>query len=222
MAPSPVQELFGRIARRYDLLNRVLSLGTDLRWRRRAAALLPASRGIALDLACGTGDLGRELLRQGRAARAFGCDFSLPMLRAGRGGLPLAAGDALRLPFGDAAFDLAAAAFGWRNFGDPAAALGELRRVLRPGGRLLLLEFFRPRGLWPRAFHATVARHLIPAVGGLLARDRAAYRYLQESIAGFLSVAEARELLSARGFAAQRWAACAGGIAHAVAAEASG
>ncbi len=220
-----VQAMFGRIAGRYDLLNRVLSARLDLRWRRIAVNLLPEGRGEALDLACGTFDLGLAALRQGRAARIHGCDFSVPMLAAGtakRRGLALsaAAGDALRLPYADAAFDVAMVAYGWRNFGDPLASARELRRVLRPGGHLLILEFFRPVRWFPKAFYATFGRGVFPLAGSLLAGDRTAYRYLHDSVQGFVSTSEAERHLLTAGFAAPRWQAFSGGVSHAVAVQA--
>ena len=216
--------MFGRIAGRYDLLNRVLSARLDLRWRRIAVNMLPAGAGEALDLACGTFDLGLAALGQGRAARVHGCDFSVPMLAAGAGkrrGLALsaAAGDALRLPYADAAFDLAMVAYGWRNFGDPLASARELRRVLRPGGHLLILEFFRPVRWFPRAFYATFGRGVFPIAGSLLAGDRSAYRYMHDSVQGFISTAEAESRLQQAGFAGARWRAFSGGISHAVVAS---
>lgn len=220
-----VRSMFARIAGRYDLLNRVLSLGIDVRWRRTALALLrDDGHNRALDLACGTFDLALAALAAGKAARVDGCDFCAPMLAAGAGkraGRPVSAtvGDALRLPYADGAFDLAMVAYGWRNFGDPATSLAELRRVLRPGGQLLILEFFRPTGWWPRTFYATFGRAIFPAAGALLAGDAAAYRYLGRSIAGFLSASEAESLLARQGFTAQRWAPLSGGISHAMAAD---
>ncbi len=220
-----VQAMFGRIAGRYDLLNRVLSARLDLRWRRIAVDLLPAGDGDALDLACGTFDLGLAALRQGRAARIHGCDFSVPMLAAGTGkrqGRPLSAsaGDALRLPYADAAFDVAMVAYGWRNFGDPLASARELRRVLRPGGRLLILEFFRPTCFFPKLFYATFGRGVFPLAGSLLAGDRSAYRYLCDSVRGFISTTEADVHLREAGFAEPRWTSFSGGVSNAVAVRA--
>ena len=220
-----VQAMFGRIAGRYDLLNRVLSARLDLRWRRIAVDLLPPGEGEALDLACGTFDLGLAALRQRRAARVHGCDFSVPMLAAGtakRRGQPLsaAAGDALRLPYADGAFDLAMVAYGWRNFGDPLASARELRRVLRPGGRLLILEFFRPVRWFPKLFYATFGRGVFPLAGSILAGDRTAYRYLHDSVQGFVSTAEAEAHLCEAGFVAPRWCSFSGGVSHAVAVQA--
>jgi len=220
-----VQAMFGRIACRYDLLNRVLSARLDVRWRRLAIALVPPGDGDALDLACGTFDLGLAALRQGRARRVHGCDFSVPMLAAGAGkrrgaALSAAAGDALRLPYADAAFDLAMVAYGWRNFGDPLASARELRRVLRPGGHLLILEFFRPVRWFPKAFYATFGRGVFPLAGAVLAGDREAYRYLHDSVQGFVSPAEADIHLRDAGFTGPRWRALCGGVSHAVAVKA--
>jgi demethylmenaquinone methyltransferase/2-methoxy-6-polyprenyl-1,4-benzoquinol methylase len=219
--------MFGRIAPRYDLLNRVLSGGQDVAWRRQAVDLLAPGRGEVLDLACGTYDLALAALERGRAGRVHGCDFCVPMLLAGeakRRGRPLsaAAGDALHLPYADGAFDTAMVAYGWRNFGDPRPSLTELRRVLRPGGQLLVLEFFRPTTWWPRTFYGTFGRYVFPTVGHMLAGDSAAYRYLKDSIQGFISPAEARALVIDIGFARQQWRPFFGGISHALCATVAG
>lgn len=217
-----VKQMFGRIAPTYDLANRVLSARRDVAWRRRALKLVEGSPQDVLDLACGTFDLALEALARGKAARVHGCDFALPMLQAGaakRAGRPVsaAAGDAQRLPYADGAFDLAMVAYGWRNFGDPAAALAELARVLRPGGQLLILEFFRPVRLWPRLFYGTFGRFVLPVAGGLVSGDAAAYRYLNDSIARFVSIDEAQGLFTAAGFQRVRVSSCFGGVSHALA-----
>jgi ubiquinone/menaquinone biosynthesis methyltransferase len=219
-----VRQLFARIAPRYDLLNRVLSGRLDVRWRRLAVGMLPPGGGVALDLACGTFDLGIEALHQQRCRRVHGCDFCVPMLHAGatkraRAGVSATAGDALRLPYGEAAFDVAMVAYGWRNFGDPLAAARELRRVLRPGGHLLVLEFFRPVAWWPRLFYGTFGRGVFPVMGALLARDAGAYRYLHDSIRGFIAVDEAEDILRQAGFSQVRRQAFVGGVSHALAAS---
>lgn len=218
-----VKELFAQIAPRYDLLNRVLSARNDVRWRRRALGLVHGSPATVLDLACGTFDLALTALALGKATRVHGSDFCQPMLVAGatkRQGHAVSAcvGDALRLPYADHAFDLAMVAYGWRNFGDPAAALRELVRVLKPGGQLLILEFLRPQGWWPRFFYATFGQLIFPLAGGALAGNASAYRYLNQSIAGFLSRDEAQALLTTSGFGTVRWLSFFGGISHAVAA----
>ena len=219
-----VKSMFGRIAPKYDLLNRVLSARRDVAWRRTALDLWRGTPADVLDLACGTFDLGLEAITRGKAQRIHGCDFCQPMLVAGaakRAGLPVSAavGDALRLPYADASFDGAMVAYGWRNFGDPAAAARELRRVLRPGGQLLILEFFRPVSWWPKTFYGTFGKVVFPAVGGVLAGDAAAYTYLNDSIKRFLTTEQADGVLRTAGFANTRWVSFFGGVSHGVAAD---
>jgi demethylmenaquinone methyltransferase/2-methoxy-6-polyprenyl-1,4-benzoquinol methylase len=214
--------MFGRIAPTYDLANRVLSARRDVAWRRRALKLIEGDPGDVLDLACGTFDLALEAIARGKARRVHGCDFSLPMLRAGtakRAGVSVSAttGDAMRLPYASGSFDAAMVAYGWRNFGDPAASLAELARVLRPGGQLLVLEFFRPVSLWPKLFYGTFGRFVLPLVGGMVSGDRAAYTYLNESIARFVSIGEAEALFAKAGFQQVRRRSCFGGVSHALA-----
>lgn len=203
---SGVRALFDRVARHYDLLNHLLSLGTDFGWRRRAAAALAARHGEAvLDLCCGTADLALELARSG--ARVTGADFSIPMLGLGarkirRRGAPIAlcAADALHLPFDDSRFDAASVAFGVRNLADPLAGLREIRRVLRPGGRLVVLEFAHPRGRLLLRLHRLYLRCALPAVGLLVAGNADAYRYLAESIGAFYDQEAFTALLVRSGF----------------------
>ncbi len=219
-----VKALFANIAPKYDLLNRVLSARNDVRWRKRILGQVRGAPGDVLDLACGTFDLGLEALEQGKAQRVHGCDFCQPMLVAGadkRRGHPLSAsvGDALHLPFADGSFDLAMVAYGWRNFGDPQASVRELARVLRPGGQLLILEFFRPTSWWPKTFYGTFGKVIFPLAGGALAGNASAYRYLNDSIAGFLSRDEADAVIAAGGFGKQRWESFFGGISHGVVAQ---
>jgi demethylmenaquinone methyltransferase/2-methoxy-6-polyprenyl-1,4-benzoquinol methylase len=195
-SPAPVAPgsgaMFDRIARRYDLLNRVLSLGLDRRWRRKAAAALELGAGArVLDLACGTGDLALAILGRHPDAAMSGLDPSRAMLdiaadKAARRGVPLAleVGIAEELPFEDAAFDGVSIAFGLRNVPDRARALAEMARVTRPGGRVVVLELGEPRGrlLGPIArFHIP---RVVPRLGALLSGARE-YRYLEKSIAAF-------------------------------------
>ncbi len=222
-----VKALFANIAPKYDLLNRVLSARNDVRWRRRILREVAGAPTDVLDLACGTFDLGLEALAQGKAKRVHGCDFCQPMLVAGadkRKGHPLSAsvGDALHLPFADGSFDLVMVAYGWRNFGDPRLALRELARVLRPGGQLLILEFFRPTSWWPKTFYGSFGKVVFPLVGGTLTGNAGAYRYLNDSIARFLSHEEADAAIAEAGFTSQRWVSFFGGVSHGVVAGRSG
>jgi demethylmenaquinone methyltransferase/2-methoxy-6-polyprenyl-1,4-benzoquinol methylase len=219
-----VKDLFANIAPRYDLLNRVLSARRDVGWRQDALRMVEGRPHTVLDLACGTFDLGLEALAQGKAQQVHGSDFCQPMLIAGaskRQGRPLSAcvGNALALPYADAAFDLAMVAYGWRNFGDPAQSARELSRVVRPGGQILILEFFRPCSWWPKTFYATFGRVVFPVVGGLLAGNADAYRYLNRSIAGFLSVTEAQRILLDSSFIAVKQLSFFGGVSHALVAQ---
>jgi demethylmenaquinone methyltransferase / 2-methoxy-6-polyprenyl-1,4-benzoquinol methylase len=203
-----VKALFANIAPKYDLLNRVLSARNDVRWRRRILREVAGAPTDVLDLACGTFDLGLEALAQGKAKHVHGCDFCQPMLVAGtdkRKGHPLSAsvGDALRLPFADGSFDLAMVAYGWRNFGDP-------------GGQLLILEFFRPTSWWPKTFYGSFGKLVFPLVGGTLTGNADAYRYLNDSIARFLSREEADAAIAEAGFTSQRWVSFFGGVSHGV------
>ena len=176
--------MFDRIARRYDLVNTVLSFGTDGGWRRRAAretGLMPG--GSALDVACGSGKLTAELAKLARpVGRVVGLDFSPHMLEVARRdhpGIEFIEGDALKLPFEDASFDAATIAFGLRNLADPVRGLREMTRVAR---RAVVLEFVRPpRGLAGGAYRVYL-RTLLPAVGGAISGDRAAYRYLSDTV----------------------------------------
>jgi len=199
--------MFGRIAPTYDLLNRVLSAGFDVRWRRRAVRALGAAPGArVLDLCAGTLDLALELRRRRPDVRAVCADFALPMLARGRrkpgaASLACAGADALHLPFRPAGFDAAMIAFGMRNLDDPRAGLAELRRVLRPGAPLVVLEFFRPVSRGARLLHGVFNRAVLPAVGGAVSGDGGAYRYLPRSIEAFLSRSEFEACAVEAGFA---------------------
>jgi len=179
--------MFDRIARRYDRVNTVLSLGTDSGWRRRAAretGLRPG--GSAVDVACGSGKLTAELAKiAGPAGRVVGVDFSPQMLEVARRahpGLEFLEGDALNLQFDDASFDASTIAFGLRNLADPVRGMREMLRVVRPGGRAVVLEFVRPpRGPFGGAYRLYL-RKALPALGGLLSGEPSAYRYLSDTV----------------------------------------
>lgn len=202
-----VKEMFGRIAERYDRLNRVLSLGRDVHWRRRLAGSL-AGLGFrnGLDLCCGTGDVSLELTRHLDGLELLAAaDFSLPMCRLARartGGTPVAVAcaDGLALPFPDRAFDFVSVAFGVRNFEDLAAGLAEIARVVRPGGRVSILEFAPPTGLFLRLFYRPYLRLAVPLAGRLLAGSAGAYHYLSTSIQSFLTPEQMLEALARAGF----------------------
>ena len=186
-----VRTMFGRIVPRYDRLNRLMSLGMDGRWRRLAAAAARPSDACALDVGTGTGDLARELRRQG-AARVVGVDFSSQMLVAARtkalasgDRLPWAMADALRLPFPVETFDCVTNAFLLRNLADLQAGLAEMGRVLKPGGRVVCLDMTQPpRGPFG-ALYRLYFNRLLPPLAGRLSGDPDAYRYLPNSLQGF-------------------------------------
>lgn len=186
--------MFDRIAARYDLLNRVLSLGIDRRWRRRAVAQLQLAPGArALDLATGTGDVAIEMMRQQPGARVEALDPSRNMLDVAKHKLikldlqrsvGLGVADAEALPFAQGSFDGVAIAFGIRNVPDRARALREMARVTRPSGRVVILELTEPRGSWLAPLARLWVHRMVPSIGALLSGARE-YRYLESSIAAF-------------------------------------
>ena len=204
---TAISGMFSSIARRYDLLNHVLSANSDRRWRRLAARSLNGRHRRVLDLATGTGDLALALERDGRTIT--GADFCLEMLavareKAGRsrgGRIAFSAADALVLPFADDSFDAVTVGFGVRNFADLARGLGEIRRILKPGGKLLILEFSQPRGLWG-AVYRIYSRRVLPLVGELLSGSRQAYAYLSSSARAWPAKEEFSGLLARSGFSA--------------------
>lgn len=216
MTPDPeaVRSMFSRIAPAYDRGNTVLSLGIHGRWKRlavRAARCAPGMR--ALDLATGTGDL--AFLFRKRGVDAVGVDFTRGMLdlaRAKGAGPQFVAGDAMRLPVRDASFDAATIAFGIRNVDDPRVALREMRRAVRPGGRVVVLEFGQPRGLVKGPFRF-YSRHVLPRIGGLISGDREAYEYLERTSAAFPSGDAFLTLMREAGLADAKAKALTGGVA---------
>ena len=176
-----VRTMFDTIAPRYDLVNRVMTFGLDARWRRRTveALALPAGSLVA-DLACGTGDLCRELAAAGH--RPFGADLSAGMLSEARTDAPLVLADVLQLPVRDGSLDGVTSGFALRNVASLQALLDEIARVVRPGGRIALLEVAEPRHALARWGHRVWFGTVVPRLGGLLS-DREAYAYLPRSVA---------------------------------------
>ena len=214
--------MFDRVAPRYDLANTLLSLGQDRFWRvaaARATGLAPGE--LAVDVACGTGALSRDLAWLQPRARVLGADFSWGMVRrgpltgAGRDGARPAgylAADAMRLPFADASVDVVTIAFGLRNLPDPDGGLRELRRVLRPGGRLVVCEFSRPTAAAFREVYERYLFRLLPLAARLVASDPEAYQYLARSIGAWPDQAGLAGRLRAAGFDSVRWRNLSGGI----------
>ena len=219
---AAVRGMFGAIAPRYDLLNHLLSLNIDRLWRRRTVARLLAGQppdGVYLDACAGTLDLSLALARRPAfGGRIVAADFSLPMLERGAAklrGQPISpvCGDALRLPFPDGAFDGAMIAFGVRNLADLDGGLREFARVLRPGGRLAVLEFTTPSWQPFRALYLAYFRHILPWIGRLVSRHGSAYSYLPASVLAFPPPAELAARLESAGFTVVRWERWTGGIA---------
>jgi ubiquinone/menaquinone biosynthesis methyltransferase len=205
---ADVKGMFNRVARRYDAANRVMSGGIDIVWRRKAIARLLQDLGDTprvLDLGAGTLDGSIEIARQAPGAQVAAADFAREMLRRGRRKIPRRAhigtyaADGHQLPYRRDVFDAAFSAFCVRNLADLKQGLSELRRVVHPAGRVVILEFLRPEK--PRLFFDRIWNaHVLPAIGRLITGDRAAYRYLPESIARFRSASEFAELMREVGF----------------------
>jgi demethylmenaquinone methyltransferase / 2-methoxy-6-polyprenyl-1,4-benzoquinol methylase len=207
---TTVRSLFDRIGPRYDLVNRVMTFGMDVGWRRRAVRELhlpPGSR--VFDVACGTGDLCRELQRVGH--RPVGFDFAFGMLANARAEAPLVQADALRLPVSDASADGATCGFALRNVVSLEDLFAELARVVRPGGAIALLDASRPVQPVLRAGHAIYFERVVPVIGGFLS-DRDAYAYLPKSMAYLPPPEEMVAMLRRAGFPAARRLQLSGGI----------
>lgn len=218
-----VEQMFDAIAPRYDLLNRVLSLGIDQHWRTRAIRLLEDDRPqCILDVATGTADLAIKAERLLHPREVVGVDLSEEMLRVGRGKLvqrglhpriTLERADAADLPFSDGDFDAALVAFGVRNFEDLDAGLREMARVLRPGGALVVLEFSHPRAFPIKQLYAFYSRHVLPRIGRALSQNKGAYRYLPDSVAAFPDGPDFLARMEAAGYRDLRWDPLTFGIA---------
>jgi demethylmenaquinone methyltransferase/2-methoxy-6-polyprenyl-1,4-benzoquinol methylase len=214
--------MFAGIAGRYDLLNHLLSGNVDKRWRHAVAQTLRPSLvegARVLDVACGTGDLSLVLARAG-AASVVGLDFCRPMLEIARRkaavesrAIPFVEGDALRLPFADGSFDVATIAFGLRNLAGVEEGLRELRRILRPSGRIAVLEFSDPVVPGFRALFRFYFKRVLPRIGGLVSGSRGAYEYLPDSVSKFPDQKRLAALMSETGFEGVEYRNLTGGIA---------
>jgi demethylmenaquinone methyltransferase / 2-methoxy-6-polyprenyl-1,4-benzoquinol methylase len=211
LAPEAVERMFDRIAPVYDAMNRVMTAGLDRRWRRATAQAVVRPGEPVLDTCCGTGDLAVEAARAGGIVT--GVDFSERMLERARRKAPeleWIRADALALPFPDGAFAAATVGFGVRNLEDLEQGLRELRRILRPGGRVGILEITQPSGVL-RPFYRAWFDGVVPLLGKVLPGG-AAYTYLPASVRRFPSPPELAALMAAAGFVDIRWRLFAGGI----------
>jgi ubiquinone/menaquinone biosynthesis methyltransferase len=209
-----VRRMFTRLAWRYDLVNDVMSFGLHRIWKRQTVAIAfegrPAGARL-LDLCCGTGDIG-FLAEETRGARVNGVDFTLSMLavarrrrRDSRSRVAFTEGDALSLPFPDASFDVITVGYGLRNIADPQAALREMRRVLAPGGRAVVLDFGKPDNPVAAALYQTFLRTMMPAVGWLFHRDPQTYLYIPESLKRYPGQRGVADLMRNAGFTSVRF-----------------
>ncbi|THF67347.1 class I SAM-dependent methyltransferase [Pseudothauera nasutitermitis] len=208
-----IRALFEAVAPRYDLMNDLMSFGIHRLWKRTLARRCAGQGGVVVDLAGGTGDLARLLCAEGRTVIV--CDPSWGMMAVGRRrGVPAAwsAGEAERMPFASASVDLLTISFGLRNATEIGAALAEIHRVLKPGGRFVCLEFSRP-AWWLAPFYDLYSRLVIPRLGALVARNPGAYDYLVESIRRFPDQPTLAATLSAAGFESVCWENLSFGIA---------
>lgn len=218
-----VREMFGGIARRYDFLNHFLSVNTDKRWRRlvgkKLADVLKNPNALVLDVACGTGDLSLEL-QKNSPAKILGTDFCRPMLEIAKSkneknqtAIPYIEGDALSLPFESNRFDAATIAFGLRNLANWRDGLIELHRILKPGGRLAILEFSTPIIPGFRQIFSFYFTHILPRIGGAVSGSRGAYEYLPDSVQRFPNQKELAKMLAETGFERVEFQNLTGGIA---------
>ncbi len=220
---NAVREMFSGIAKRYDLLNHLLSLNIDKGWRRKVSdelrGILDRDDAVVLDVACGTGDLSIELDRNARA-RIIGSDFCRPMLTVaqskpsgGTAPIPYVEGDALKRPVADGSFDAVTIAFGLRNLASVPDGLAELLRILKPGGRLAVLEFSAPVVPGFGKLFNFYFSHILPRIGGAVSGSRGAYEYLPDSVSKFPDQKRLAAMMGSTGFGSVKFRNLTGGIA---------
>jgi demethylmenaquinone methyltransferase/2-methoxy-6-polyprenyl-1,4-benzoquinol methylase len=198
-----VQSMFTKIAHRYDLMNRLMTGGQDIRWRKQVIKLTRLTPNASLlDLGTGTGDLAREALLQQPQAKVTAADFTVEMMRVGKksGNLKFSAADALSLPFKDTTFDAVVSGFLMRNVTDVQQALKEQYRTLKPGGRIVILDTTRPKKNFLSPFIWIHMHFIIPTVGGLFSGERDAYKYLPDTTENFLTAEQLAARMIAAGF----------------------
>lgn len=220
---NAVREMFSGIAGKYDLLNHVLSVNVDKRWRRLVreslADILADENAVVLDVACGTGDLSIELKSHAKA-KVIGTDFCRPMLALANEKtesasleVPYIEADAMQLSFADESFDAVTIAFGLRNLSNFRDGLGELRRILKPGGRLVVLEFSSPLVPGFKTLFNLYFTKILPRIGGIVSGSRGAYEYLPDSVSKFPDQKGLAKMMSGTGFANVEYRNLTGGIA---------
>ena len=221
--PDSIRKLFDTIAPRYDFLNHLLSLRRDLYWRKVAVQELNGFEGWILDIATGTGDVAIEILHQdGHKKKVIGLDFSNPMIRRAQQKvikrnhsqrIALGLGDALALPFREGTFAASIMAFGLRNIVMKEQALAEMFRVIKEGGKVIILEFTFPQKGWMRRLYPIYFKKILPWLGGLVSGDRAAYSYLPESVYHFQNAADYEGMMRKAGLKNVNSCPLTGGIA---------
>jgi len=224
--PESIRNLFNNIAPTYDLLNHLLSMGRDFYWRKKSVQELKGFEGWILDIATGTGDVAIEIIHQnGDHRKVFGLDFSEPMIKRARRKvlgkglsqkIALSLGDALSLPFRDNTFHASIVAFGLRNIVEKEQALSEIVRVIKRGGKVIILEFTFPNKGLMRKIYPIYFQRVLPRVGGFVSGDQGAYAYLPESVSHFASVENYEEIMRKVGLENVSSQSLTGGVASVI------